>query len=92
MESASLSLANEGIADRCEGMGGDMLFHPSGGHFGLKFGKIDPALSAVVEVFEDVIADPAKDGANGRFAGLRFFVREGVAQTAPEVDGDALRY
>jgi len=48
----------------------------------------------VVEVFEDVIADPATDGVNleGRFAGLRFFVRESVAQTASEVDGDALRY
>ena len=26
--------------------------------------KVNPALSGVVELFEDVIADPAKDGAN----------------------------
>ena len=34
--------------------------------------KVDPALSGVVEVFEDVVVDPAKDGANleGPFAGL----------------------
>ncbi len=40
--------------------------------------KVDPALSGVVEVFEDVIADPAKDGANleGRFAGLPFLMKD----------------
>jgi amidase len=34
--------------------------------------KVDPELSGVIEVFEDVIADPAKDGSDleGRFAGL----------------------
>ena len=34
--------------------------------------KVNPALSGVVEVFEDAIADPAKAGANlaGPFAGL----------------------
>jgi amidase len=34
--------------------------------------KLDPALSGVVEVFEDAIDDPGKDGANlsGPFAGL----------------------
>src|SRR5690242_11961493 len=38
--------------------------------------KVDPALSGVVEVFEDVIADPAKDGTNleGWFAGLPFLM------------------
>jgi Asp-tRNA(Asn)/Glu-tRNA(Gln) amidotransferase A subunit family amidase len=40
--------------------------------------KVDPALSGVVEVFEDVIAEPAKDGANleGRFAGLPFLMKD----------------
>ncbi len=40
--------------------------------------KVDPALSGVVEVFEDVIADPAKDGTNleGRFAGLPFLMKD----------------
>jgi amidase/6-aminohexanoate-cyclic-dimer hydrolase len=36
--------------------------------------KVDPALSGVVEVFEDVIADPAKDGTDleGRLPACRF--------------------
>ena len=40
--------------------------------------KVDPALSAVVEVFEDAIADPAKAGANlaGPFAGLPFLMKD----------------
>jgi hypothetical protein len=40
--------------------------------------KVDPILSGVVEMFEDVIADPAKDGANleGRFAGLPFLMKD----------------
>ena len=39
--------------------------------------KVDPTLSGVVEMFEDVIADPAKDGANlvGPFAGLAFLMK-----------------
>jgi amidase len=40
--------------------------------------KVDPALSGVVEVFEDVVADPARDGANlaGPFAGLPFLMKD----------------
>jgi amidase/6-aminohexanoate-cyclic-dimer hydrolase len=40
--------------------------------------KVDPALSGVVEVFEDAIADPARDGTNleGRFAGLPFLMKD----------------
>ncbi|MDP3078942.1 amidase [Bradyrhizobium sp.] len=40
--------------------------------------KVDPALSGVVEIFEDAIADPAKDGANlsGPFAGLPFLMKD----------------
>lgn len=40
--------------------------------------KVNPALSGVVELFEDVIADPAKDGANlaGPFAGLPFLMKD----------------
>ena len=40
--------------------------------------KVNPALSAVVEVFEDAIADPAKAGANlaGPFAGLPFLMKD----------------
>lgn len=40
--------------------------------------KVDPALSGVVEIFEDVINDPAKDGANleGTFAGLPFLMKD----------------
>jgi len=40
--------------------------------------KVNPALSGVVELFEDVIADPAKDGANlgGAFAGLPFLMKD----------------
>src|SRR6516165_10393329 len=40
--------------------------------------KVDPILSGVVEMFEDVIADPAKDGANleGWFAGLPFLMKD----------------
>jgi amidase len=40
--------------------------------------KVDVALSGVVEVFEDVIVDPAKDGANleGPFAGLPFLIKD----------------
>ncbi|WP_338690789.1 amidase [Bradyrhizobium sp. 26S5] len=40
--------------------------------------KVDPALSGVVELFDDVIADPARDGAdpNGPFAGLPFLMKD----------------
>jgi amidase/6-aminohexanoate-cyclic-dimer hydrolase len=40
--------------------------------------KVDSALSGVVELFDDVIADPARDGANlaGPFAGLPFLMKD----------------
>ncbi|QIG93204.1 MULTISPECIES: amidase [unclassified Bradyrhizobium] len=40
--------------------------------------KVDPALTGVVELFDDVIADPARDGAdlNGPFAGLPFLMKD----------------
>src|ERR1700750_3115676 len=40
--------------------------------------KVDPALSAVVEVFEDAAADPATDGTalDGPFAGLPFLMKD----------------
>ncbi|MGY3691139.1 amidase [Bradyrhizobium sp. USDA 3240] len=40
--------------------------------------KVDPALSGMVELFDDVIADPARDGAdlNGPFAGLPFLMKD----------------
>lgn len=40
--------------------------------------KVDPALSGVVEVFDDVIAEPGRDGANlaGPFAGLPFLMKD----------------
>jgi amidase/6-aminohexanoate-cyclic-dimer hydrolase len=40
--------------------------------------KVDSKLSGVVELFDDVIADPAKDGANlnGAFAGLPFLMKD----------------
>jgi Asp-tRNA(Asn)/Glu-tRNA(Gln) amidotransferase A subunit family amidase len=40
--------------------------------------KVNSALSAVVEVFEDVVADPARDGCNldGPFAGLPFLMKD----------------
>ncbi|MBS0520946.1 MAG: amidase [Proteobacteria bacterium] len=40
--------------------------------------KVDSKLSGVVELFEDVIADPARDGANlaGPFAGLPFLMKD----------------
>lgn len=40
--------------------------------------KVDPALSGVVEVFEDVVADPTQDGTNleGWFAGLPFLMKD----------------
>src|SRR5258708_12618574 len=39
--------------------------------------KVDPALSGVVELFEDVISDPGRDGANldGPFPGLPFLIK-----------------
>lgn len=40
--------------------------------------RVDPALSAVVEVFEDAVADPSIDGTNldGPFAGLPFLMKD----------------
>ncbi len=40
--------------------------------------KVNPALGAVVEVFEDVIADPLRDGMNpqGPLAGVPFFMKD----------------
>ena len=40
--------------------------------------KLNPALSAVVEVFEDAIVDPGRDGADlaGPFAGLPFLMKD----------------
>src|SRR5690349_3281278 len=40
--------------------------------------RVDPPLSAVVEVFEDAVADPAMDGTNldGPFAGLPFLMKD----------------
>ncbi len=40
--------------------------------------KVDPALSAVVEVFQDVVADPLKDGMDpaGVFAGVPYFMKD----------------
>ena len=40
--------------------------------------RINPAVSAVVELFEDAIADPARDGTNldGPFAGLPFLMKD----------------
>jgi amidase len=40
--------------------------------------KINPTLSAVVEVFDDVVADPFKDGANpdGALAGVPFLMKD----------------
>jgi amidase/6-aminohexanoate-cyclic-dimer hydrolase len=40
--------------------------------------KVNPALSGVVELFDDVIADPARDGTNlaGPFAGLPFLMKD----------------
>ncbi|MBN8749170.1 Putative amidase AmiC [Xylophilus ampelinus] len=40
--------------------------------------KTNPTLSAVVEVFEDVVADPLKDGLNpqGPFAGVPFLMKD----------------
>ena len=40
--------------------------------------KTNPALSAVVEVFEDVVADPLRDGMNadGAFAGVPYLMKD----------------
>src|SRR5512134_51494 len=40
--------------------------------------KVDPALSAVVEIFEDAVTDPRTDGTNlnGPFAGLPFLMKD----------------
>jgi Asp-tRNA(Asn)/Glu-tRNA(Gln) amidotransferase A subunit family amidase len=40
--------------------------------------KLNPELTAVVEVFEDAVADPANNGANleGPFAGLPFLMKD----------------
>ena len=40
--------------------------------------RVDPALSGVVEVFEDAVADPARNGTNlnGPFAGLPFLMKD----------------
>lgn len=54
--------------------------------------KVNPALSGVVELFEDVIADPAKDGANlaGPFAGLPFLMKDPRTDHEGPAAGDGL--
>ena len=40
--------------------------------------KLNPALDAVIEVFDDVVADPLRDGmnANGAFAGVPYLMKD----------------
>ena len=40
--------------------------------------RVNPALSAVVEVFDDVVADPLRDGMNphGPFAGVPYLMKD----------------
>src|SRR6516225_3960873 len=40
--------------------------------------RTDPALSAVVELFDDVVADPMRDGLNpdGAFAGVPYLMKD----------------
>ncbi len=40
--------------------------------------RVNPPLSAVIEIFDDVVEDPAKDGANlsGPFAGLPYLMKD----------------
>lgn len=40
--------------------------------------KVNPAISAVIEVFEDVVTDPLRDGMNpqGLFAGVPFLIKD----------------
>src|SRR5260221_6894129 len=41
-------------------------------------GKVNPSLSGVIEIFDDVISSPGKDGVNldGSFAGLPFLMKD----------------
>lgn len=40
--------------------------------------KVNPTLSAIIEVFDDVVDDPTKDGMNlvGNFAGVPYFMKD----------------
>src|SRR5258708_18964940 len=41
-------------------------------------GKVNPSLSGVIEIFDDVVSSPGKDGVNldGSFAGLPFLMKD----------------
>ena len=49
--------------------------------------KVDPAIGAVVEVFDDAVADPAGNGADldGPFAGVPFLMKD----LGPTLEGPA---
>lgn len=57
---------------------GDVTPHEIAQQAAAAIGRVNPELSAVIEVFADAVADPATDGTNleGPFAGLPFLMKD----------------
>jgi amidase/6-aminohexanoate-cyclic-dimer hydrolase len=69
---------HDGVALATRVKKGELTPHDLARQAAAAVAKVDPALSGIVELFEDVIADPASDGANlgGAFAGLPFLMKD----------------
>ena len=70
--------AHDGVALAARVRKGELTAKELASQAAASIAKVDPALSGVVEVFEDAIVDPAGNGANlaGPFAGLPFLMKD----------------
>src|SRR3954470_1939286 len=69
---------HDGVALAARVMKGELTANELARQAAAGIAKVNPPLSAVVEVFEDAVADPAGNGADpdGPFAGLPFLMKD----------------
>ncbi|RPH46598.1 MAG: amidase [Burkholderiales bacterium] len=69
---------HDGLALAARVRGGELTAHELAAQAAAGIAKTNPALSAVVEVFDDVVADPLADGMDpdGAFAGVPYLMKD----------------